>query len=99
MAKLYKIEDWVPGLADIYFHCPGCDCDHGVWTQITENNHAKWEFNGDMDKPTFSPSIRVEYPTKDKVHICHSFVKDGKIQYLGDCTHKLAGQTIELPEV
>lgn len=31
--------------------------------------------------------------------VCHSFVTDGKIQYLGDCTHALAGQTVELPEV
>ena len=30
---------------------------------------------------------------------CHSFVKDGKIQFLSDCTHALAGQTIELPDV
>ncbi len=31
--------------------------------------------------------------------LCHSFVRDGRIEFLGDCTHKLAGQTIELPEV
>ena len=31
--------------------------------------------------------------------ICHSFITDGKIQYLSDCTHALANQTIELPEV
>lgn len=30
--------------------------------------------------------------------ICHSFVTDGRIQFLGDCTHALAGQTVELPE-
>jgi len=29
--------------------------------------------------------------------VCHSFITDGRIQYLGDCTHSLAGQTIELP--
>ena len=26
---------------------------------------------------------------------CHSFVKDGKVQFLGDCDHALAGQTLE----
>lgn len=31
--------------------------------------------------------------------ICHSFVRDGKIQFLGDCTHELAGQTVDLPEI
>jgi hypothetical protein len=27
---------------------------------------------------------------------CHSYVTDGKIQFLGDCSHKLAGQTVPL---
>ena len=30
---------------------------------------------------------------------CHSFVTDGRIQFLADCTHPLAGQTVDLPEV
>lgn len=30
---------------------------------------------------------------------CHSFVTDGKIQFLGDCSHALAGQTVELPDI
>jgi len=29
--------------------------------------------------------------------ICHSYVTDGRIQFLGDCTHALAGQTVDLP--
>lgn len=28
--------------------------------------------------------------------VCHSFVNDGRMQYLNDCTHFLAGQTVEL---
>lgn len=28
--------------------------------------------------------------------VCHSFVTDGRIQYLGDCTHELAGQTVDM---
>lgn len=31
--------------------------------------------------------------------ICHSFVRDGRIQFLPDCTHALAGQTVDLPEI
>jgi hypothetical protein len=52
-----------------------------------------------LDKPTFQPSIlaRVER-TDGKIMVCHSFVADGKIQFLGDCTHKLAGQTVDIPE-
>ena len=29
---------------------------------------------------------------------CHSFVKDGKIQFLSDCTHSLVGKTVEIPD-
>lgn len=31
--------------------------------------------------------------------VCHSFVADGRIQFLSDCTHDLAGQTVELPDI
>jgi hypothetical protein len=30
--------------------------------------------------------------------VCHSFVTDGRIRFLSDCTHALAGQTVDLPE-
>jgi hypothetical protein len=83
-------------------------------------------FNGDMEKPTFSPSILVrgvnfppvdpatgdyargpdgEYLLDETQHlvgctpmVCHSFVRDGRIQFLGDCTHSLANQTVDLPD-
>lgn len=29
--------------------------------------------------------------------VCHSFITDGKIQFLGDCTHHLAGQAVDIP--
>lgn len=30
---------------------------------------------------------------------CHSFVENGMIRFLSDCTHELAGQTVPLPEL
>lgn len=33
-----------------------------------------------------------------KCTICHSFVTDGQITFLADSTHKLAGQTVPLPD-
>lgn len=35
----------------ILFYCQGCKCHHGV----TDS----WQFNGDFNNPTFSPSILV----------------------------------------
>lgn len=29
---------------------------------------------------------------------CHSFVRDGQVQFLADCTHPLAGQTVPLED-
>ena len=30
--------------------------------------------------------------------VCHSFVTNGNILFLGDCTHAMAGQTVPLPD-
>lgn len=34
-----------------------------------------------------------------KCRLCHSFVRDGRIEFLSDCTHALAGKTVPLPEM
>ncbi|WP_241754456.1 hypothetical protein [Cupriavidus basilensis] len=43
----------------------------------------------------------AEHPDEERdfeCGVCHSFVTDGRIQFLGDCTHALAGQTVPLAE-
>jgi hypothetical protein len=85
--KIHKVED-----NHYAFHCPGCGHAHAVTVNGKKNgSNASWEWNGSMDKPTFTPSLNV-------VGYCHSFVRDGNIQFLSDCTHKLAGQTVEIPD-
>lgn len=37
-------------------------------------------------------------PAPYTCRVCHSFVTDGKIRFLGDCTHALKGQTVDLPD-
>lgn len=36
--------------------------------------------------------------TPFKCGVCHLFVRDGKIQFLSDCTHELVGQTVDMLE-
>lgn len=81
----------------VFFHCPGCDISHMVY--VTPGNRPVWGFNGDKVKPTLTPSILVsmEWGGDRANKICHSFVTDGRIQFLNDCTHQLAGQTVDLP--
>jgi len=82
--------------------CPACEEFHGGATE------GRWSFNGNHDAPTFTPSFLVRAaldPETGKPAMrvcetvegrCHTFVRAGKIEYLGDCTHKLAGQTVEM---
>ncbi|TGD82861.1 DUF6527 family protein [Hymenobacter wooponensis] len=102
------------------FNCPGCNHDHYVNTVTANGNGAKWSYNGNPERPTFSPSLLIrsghfipgysgrcwcdynrEHPDDPApasvcCYICHSFVRDGQIQFLSDCTHALAGQTVPL---
>lgn len=104
------------------FFCPGCQVRHVIWHGA--GAPPRWGWNGDMDKPTFTPSILVRYSClsqaaadRDKAfhekhgrhmspeelpydehHVCHSYVAGGRIQFLGDCTHALANQTVDLPD-
>ena len=117
-----KVKRVVDGAGNPYgyrFNCPGCTVGRmgGMHVLPTvPGHHAMWRFNGDVDKPSFSPSIlsRSGHYIRgrqedgcwcDRPHphfkcgICHSFVRDGQIEYLSDCTHPLAGQTIALPDI
>lgn len=75
------------------FMCPGCESEHAF--------DDRWKFNQDFESPTISPSFLQEgFLGKkggvEQYGICHSFIKDGMIQFLNDCTHELVGQTVEL---
>jgi hypothetical protein len=76
----------------VTFYCPGCKQYHQI-----SDAPGGWTFNGDFEKPTISPSILVNGSGAcPSVPRCHSFVREGMIQFLSDCTHELAGQTVEL---
>ena len=80
------------------FRCPGCGWPHTVAVERDEcfPGHPIWTWNGSDESPTFSPSILV---TGGELQgICHSFVRDGAIQFLPDCKHSLAGKTVPLPD-
>lgn len=62
-------------------------------------DHPVWKWNGDKRKPTFSPSILTRLPWAGKEVVNHVFIRDGKIQYLRDCSHEYAGTTMELPQL
>jgi hypothetical protein len=88
-----------------FFWCPGCDEAH----QIHYAGEKAWGFNNDWDKPTFTPSYLTWADPNPKAlpdpqfqkyrdgFRCHSYITNGQIAFLGDCTHALADQTVDLP--
>ncbi|MEL6485869.1 MAG: DUF6527 family protein [Pseudomonadota bacterium] len=104
----------------VAFWCPGCKELHQIPVGPQRRPGVAWGYNGDPEKPTFTPSLLVrsghyapgwngpECWCTDRedgedwgfgCFVCHTFVTDGHIQFLGDCTHELAGQTVPLPPI
>lgn len=71
--------------------CPGCDQPHTI--DIEKPNHcgALWQWDGNPDAPTVSPSINY-------VGQCHYFLRAGQLVFCGDSKHELAGKTVPLPD-
>lgn len=98
MAKV-KIETYGDTTYCIY----KCPCQKQVlWIPIT--GPKAWKFSGSPDLPSLQPSLLTTWKGRDEQgqiieHICHSFLKDGKVIFLNDCNHNLAGQTVELPDI
>lgn len=98
MAKLIEIQA-VDGGKSLMFFCPGCQYYHHFHIEKGPlwDGQPIWTWNGDMDKPTFSPSLGINMRMPE--HRCHLFLREGKIQFLADSHHSLAGQSVDLPEV
>ncbi len=99
MPKFVNVRPNDEELADMYkFYCPACKECH--WVSVGPRSAWKivWSFNGDVDRPTVNPSLLVTRNLPTGEQRCHSFIRDGHIQYLGDCTHAMKNQTVEIPE-
>lgn len=69
-----------------------------VITRGTRAGTGCWTWNGDTEKPTLRPSIATSMGRDGRI-VCHSWVNDGRVQFLDDCTHALRGQTLDLLDV
>ena len=92
-AKVFSTSD---GGRSVWIEWPGCGYTHAFKLDVPQENGAIWKWNGDTERPTFTPSMLVN--AHHESSRCHSFVTDGKIQFLSDCWHPLKGQTVELPD-
>ena len=82
--------------------CPACESMHPIAVSKPFANGARWTFDGNLDVPTFNPSINISYKFTDEdggEERCHYFIHAGKIEFQNDCTHTLKGQTVGLPDL
>lgn len=96
---------------EVAFWCPGCSEAHAIKPDIWawDGNPERPTFSpsvlvrgghyADGKHPCCCDYNREhpDDPSPFKCSVCHSFVRAGQIQFLGDCTHALAGQTVPLP--
>lgn len=85
----------------VLIFCPACKYGHAFYVKPWGDGKPVWTWNGSLESPTFSPSMLVfgnkpKDPQYRDTPRCHSFVRDGMIQFLSDCEHSLAGQTVPL---
>ncbi len=90
------------------YYCPGCKRPHSINHQ--PGHGPTWTWTGGVEKPTFHPSVacsgtepsddpeKFDDPKFDVSYVCHVYVREGMIEFLGDCTHSLKGQTVAMPD-
>ena len=94
MPILERLTDQTGTEVVLQFYCPGCKNSHPF--RIAGRDPV-WQFDGNMEKPTFSPSLLCNQHHLESR--CHLFVRGGMIQFLDDCHHELKGQTVPMQEV
>lgn len=86
----------------LMFVCPGCSVDETRSTGLhmlpvnSKEKSPSWDFDGNLEAPTLSPSILTGRNSKN---VCHSFLKAGVFRFLNDSTHSLAGQKVPIPDL
>lgn len=77
--------------------CPGCDATHAPRIRGEDGSMPPgpvWQWDGNLEAPTFEASYLVY--ESGSVPRCHSFIREGRWEFLADCTHDLAGQTVPM---
>jgi len=87
--KLKPCRDDEGQIVGYAFYCPGCKHLHVYYVV----GRIVWNFNGNMDLPTFSPSLL----NHREGYRCHLNLTDGKIFFHADSTHELKETAVDLP--
>ncbi len=98
---------------NLVFFCPGCKDTHTISTKTNmwsyNNNPINPTFHPSVlitsghYLPNHTGECWCTYNAKHEIKSsftckrCHSFITEGSIKFLSDCSHSLASQTVEIP--
>jgi hypothetical protein len=105
--KVIHVDDHGIKYDSLMFVCPGCSAGgprgfiglHMLPVNTTSLDRPSWEWDGNLDKPTLSPSILTRGGIGGKKAIYHSFLKEGIFEFLKDSTHPLSGKKEPIPDL
>ena len=88
-----------PAYRCLLWRCAGCREIHAC--QVAgKPQQPTWTWNGSTTKPTLSPSVLKRPESTESGKRCHSFVREGVVEFLADCDHELVGQKVPMtPEL
>lgn len=98
-AKLKGLTDQTGTRTTFVFWCPGCEDVHPYRVARGGSEGPEfpvWTFNGDLERPTFTPSLLVNGSGHGKR--CHLFLTDGVLNFCADSAHALAGKSTPCPD-
>lgn len=106
VAQIVNVDDQGNHYKAIHVWCPGCEITDpdghkhaGLNMLPVEGDETKrptWQWNGDLVNVGLEPSILTRSKRGEDEFVCHSFLRNGRWQFLGDCTHALANQTVPM---
>jgi hypothetical protein len=108
VSMLRRVKDGDVSYDHLWFVCPGCASRNQGDTGLhalpvyrtgqpkANTTRPQWEWNGDLLLPTLNPSILTRSDYAGVLFVCHSWLRNGVFEFLGDCTHQFANQRVSI---
>lgn len=111
--KIKRVNNGDGSLYGFRMDCPGCKCPHVIpvkphaigWDWNGSEDRPTFSPSilvHEVRIPIDADPSSVLHPYKPGDIYqprCHSFVRDGRWEFLGDCGHALSGQTVDLSDI
>lgn len=106
VALIRGVQDGDDHYKGLFLWCPGCEYPDREYGNVgglhllpvsgIANKRAIWHWNKDLVNVSLEPSILTKFNRGGVPFVCHSFLRNGMWEFLGDCTHPLANKTVPM---